>query len=169
LDITFEKASPEDSAVILDLADKIWKETFLEYHSQEKVDHLYNIMYGGTTVKDEIASGKFLYYIIKLEGKAAAYASISEYYEKENTWKLNKIYLLPEMQGKGIASYIMNKIYGIVKEAGAKNLLLTVNRSNGRAINFYKKEGFVITGSKDFDMGEGIFMDDYIMEKNLEE
>jgi diamine N-acetyltransferase len=167
VNITFHKASPEDAAIIIDLAEKIWKKTFLETQPQDKVDHLYNIMYGGSTIKDEIESGKFFYYIIKIKDQPVAYASVSEYTEKEKTWKLNKIYLLREMQGKGIASVIMKEMYDIVRSFGAENLLLTVNRANARAIAFYKKEGFIITASKDFDMGKGFFMDDFIMEKDL--
>ena len=35
------------------------------------------------------------------------------------------------------------------------------------ARNFYEKLGFVIIEEKDFDIGQGFFMNDYVMEKKI--
>ena len=47
----------------------------------------------------------------------------------------------------------------------ATDLELNVNRHN-KAINFYKKLGFIITMEEDIDIGNGYYMNDYVM--NLE-
>jgi ribosomal protein S18 acetylase RimI-like enzyme len=44
-----------------------------------------------------------------------------------------------------------------------RELRLQVNRQNVVAINFYFKAGFVIEKSADFDIGDGYFMNDFIM------
>jgi len=36
-----------------------------------------------------------------------------------------------------------------------------------KAKNFYEKLGFVVIEEKDFDIGNGHFMNDYVMEKKL--
>ena len=58
--------------------------------------------------------------------------------------------------------YILDEI----KQKGAKALELQVHRQN-KARNFYEKLGFVIIKEKDFDIGNGFFMNDYVMEKVL--
>ncbi len=40
---------------------------------------------------------------------------------------------------------------------------LQVNRQNMKAINFYFKMGFVIEQVADFDIGDGYFMNDFVM------
>jgi len=50
-----------------------------------------------------------------------------------------------------------------VKGMSATSLTLNVNRHN-KARFFYEKYGFVIIGEEDIDIGEGYFMNDYIME-----
>ena len=48
----------------------------------------------------------------------------------------------------------------------ARSLLLNVNRHN-KAISFYKKYGFDIIAEEDIDIGNGYYMNDYVMEKKL--
>jgi predicted lactoylglutathione lyase len=52
------------------------------------------------------------------------------------------------------------------KEAGQLQFNLNVNRFN-KAIQFYRKIGFEITDTVDIAIGNGYFMEDYIMEINL--
>jgi ribosomal protein S18 acetylase RimI-like enzyme len=53
-----------------------------------------------------------------------------------------------------------------VREKGGTALRLNVNRHN-TAKSFYEKLGFIITGTEDADIGNGFFMNDYVMEKQL--
>ena len=48
---------------------------------------------------------------------------------------------------------------------GLRELRLQVNRQNFKAINFYFKMGFVIECVADFDIGDGYFMNDFVMLK----
>jgi hypothetical protein len=42
-----------------------------------------------------------------------------------------------------------------------------VNRCNGNAINAYRKHGFEVRDAQVKDIGDGFFMDDYIMALDL--
>jgi len=83
-----------------------------------------------------------------------------------NLYKLQKIYVLASQQGKGTGRFIIDYIITRVKEAGASRLQLQVNRYNN-AKEFYNRLGFTVIGEADFDIGNGYFMNDYIMEKTL--
>jgi ribosomal protein S18 acetylase RimI-like enzyme len=50
---------------------------------------------------------------------------------------------------------------------GINAMRLQVNRKNVKAINFYFKNGFVIEDAKDFDIGSGYFMKDFVMIKKF--
>jgi len=58
---------------------------------------------------------------------------------------------------------LLQKVCNHAKENGANTLQLQVNRNN-IAVNFYKKHGFKIIAEEDFDIGNGYFMNDYVME-----
>ena len=93
-----------------------------------------------------------------------AFASYHE--AKPKIWKLNKIYILTNQQGKGTGKSIINHIIAQIKKQGASALQLQVNRSNNAKL-FYKKLGFTIIETADFDIGNGYFMNDYVMELPL--
>jgi ribosomal protein S18 acetylase RimI-like enzyme len=60
----------------------------------------------------------------------------------------------------------MNEVVDQIRDAGGKSLLLNVNRSN-KALDFYEKAGFTIKETVDIEIGNGFFMNDYIMEKAI--
>ena len=81
-------------------------------------------------------------------------------------YKLHKIYLLPNQQGKGTGRFVIDNVITSIKSRGAKRLQLNVNRNN-KAKDFYEKLGFKAIGEENIDIGNGYFMNDYIMEKKL--
>ena len=51
----------------------------------------------------------------------------------------------------------------MIAEFKPQTIRLQVNRMNYKAINFYFKHGFVIEKVADFDIGDGYFMNDFVM------
>ena len=66
---------------------------------------------------------------------------------------------------KGIGSEIFNAILVLMDQP--KTITLTVNRKNIKAINFYFKIGFTIKSAEDFDIGNGYYMNDFVMVKKF--
>ena len=60
----------------------------------------------------------------------------------------------------------MDEIEKTIIQRGAVSLLLNVNRQN-KAKFFYEKLGFTVIKEEDIDIGNGYFMNDYVMEKRL--
>jgi len=62
-----------------------------------------------------------------------------------------------------LLDFVLNEI----KKTAEKSVLqLNVNRQNN-AVNFYLKKGFSILYEEDNDIGEGYFMNDYVMQKDV--
>jgi len=105
-------------------------------------------------------------FIIVYEDEApVGFASFSAH-DDPAVYHLNKIYVLPAQQGKNIGTQILDYITNRIKTFGASSLQLNVNRYN-KALHFYKKYGFKIIREEDIDIGEGYFMNDYVMELGL--
>lgn len=90
------------------------------------------------------------------------FASFSEI--EKTIWKLHKIYILPQWQGKGLGNIFIDFIINSITLKGAKALQLNVNRNNP-AKYFYEKLKFNILRQEDIDIGNRYFMNDFIMEK----
>lgn len=158
------KATVEDIGLIRELTFKIWPQTYAAIISQQQIDYMLEWMYSIASLKDQmIKDGS--QFIIVYDGKEpvgfAAYQEI-----KPGTWKLHKIYILPLQQGKGTGKFVIHHILDEIQPRGANVLLLQVNRHN-QARDFYEKLGFNVLEEADFDIGNGYFMNDYVMEKKL--
>lgn len=163
--LKYKLVEPDEYKEVLTLAANIWKQSFKDILPPERIDYLFDFMYGGDKVRKQIENGEQVYTLIFLDKEAIGYYSIQRLSNEE--YKLNKLYLSHEHQGKGYAWKIMDRIKNEIDSNNASSLILTVNRGNARAIRFYKKYGFEITGEEDFDVGGGHVMDDYIMELKL--
>ena len=85
---------------------------------------------------------------------------------EQRIFKLQKLYVLPEMQGSGLGAYMVKAVIRHATHQGAKILQLNVNRFNP-ARGFYERLGFRVTETVDIPIGEGYFMNDYVMEMDL--
>lgn len=93
------------------------------------------------------------------------FAAYSVKDEAENIYKLNKIYVLPQSQGKGYGKTLLTAVEGEVKQHGARALDLNVNRHN-KAKQFYERCGYHVHVQEDIPIGP-YWMNDYVMRKAL--
>jgi GNAT superfamily N-acetyltransferase len=80
-------------------------------------------------------------------------------------YKLQKLYLLPDLQGKGLGRALINAVEEKVLEEGGNVVELNVNRYNP-ARAFYEHLGFAFYKEEDIPIGE-FWMNDFIMRKDL--
>lgn len=157
------KANTDDILLIRELCFKVWPKTYAAILSQDQIDYMLDKMYSIESLQKQMDSGS--QFIFVYEGDEPV--GFAAYIEKSpSVFKLDKIYILPSQQGKGTGRYIIDHIVDEIKREGATALQLQVNRYN-KAKNFYEKLGFVVIDEKDFDIGNGFFMNDYVMEKTL--
>ncbi len=83
-------------------------------------------------------------------------------------YKVHKLYVHPMLHGKGFGKTMLDAIVEDITKKEAIAIQLNVNRYN-RAKSFYERYGFSIIDEEDIAIGEGYFMNDYVMEKNYNE
>lgn len=69
-------------------------------------------------------------------------------FEKDKAGNIESFYILPEFRRTGAADVLMKYIFGYLFECGYRKAELTVWERNKRAIRFYEKNGFKMTGEK---------------------
>lgn len=80
--------------------------------------------------------------------------------------ELSKLYVVADQHGAGAASILMTAARRKAAEDGSRCLWLGVNQQNLRAQRFYLKQGFVVIGTRRFQLGSH-FEDDYLMSCDL--
>ena len=84
-------------------------------------------------------------WVIVIDGKDAGGYMVTE---DAGTVKLDRMFLLPEYQGKGIGSHIVQNILEEVAAKG-KKLTLTVIKHNARVLPFYERLGLRVVGENE--------------------
>lgn len=153
------KAGENDALLLSEIA----KLSFLESHGNcaeaEDVNIYVTEKYSEDILKKELQDPANIYYILYLNNKAVGYSKIilnSPYPNSKlkNITKLERLYLLKEFYDLHLGSVILAFNIHLAKENGQTGMWLFVWKENERAVSFYTKHGFIITGSHDFKISE---------------
>lgn len=160
--ITIRKAKEEDIEIIQSIAAETWPTAYLEIIGQAQIDYMLEKMYNRGELLKQLMAGHI--FLIAEDGETQyGFAGYSIINHEERIYKLHKLYVLPSAHGKGVGKILINEVFNQVKNIGASALQLNVNKNN-KAKDFYLKAGFNIKESVKLDIGDGYFMDDYVME-----
>lgn len=166
MNVTFEElTTPESLQIIRKLADDIWPKTFAEILSSEQISYMMQMMYAPEVMEKELAL-EYHFEIIKIDGVPAGYFSWSAYKSPE-TAKLHKVYLLQKFHGMGLGAAMLAQAEKRIRNAGFNKVRLNVNKYNCKAIKAYRRNNFENIRSVKIDIGNGFYMDDFVMEKSL--
>jgi len=147
---------------VQELAHLIWPIAYKEILSLEQLDYMLNWMYSIESLEQQLLEGH-QYFGISDQNEMLGFLDIQLNHPFESEMKVNKIYVLTNQQGKKLGYQLMLHAIDFAKKHNMKSISLQVNRHN-KAFEFYKKIGFTIREEKDFDIGNGYFMNDYVME-----
>ena len=161
--IILRKAKEEDIAVIQDIANSTWYNTYADYLSAEQIEYMLDKMYSESALLSQFKDGHY-FLIAEEAGRPVGYAGFSILNHETSSYKLHKLYVLPDMHGRGVGKLLVNEVVNLIRKKGGKSIELNVNRNN-KAADFYIAAGFEIKQSVNIDIGEGYFMNDYIMAK----
>ena len=167
MEVEIRKAGERDLPVIHDMAEVVFRRTYSTILSPDQMDYMMEWMYSLPNLMKQVAEGH-TYYIAWAEGEPQGYVSVRrDCVEADDTevWHLEKIYVMPSAQGTGLGRKLLDTAVQHVRgnSSSAKaRIELNVNRNNP-AVGFYRKQGLVILRQGDFPIGNGYYMNDYIM------
>ncbi|NLR57167.1 GNAT family N-acetyltransferase [Chitinophaga polysaccharea] len=158
-------ATVNDIPVIQDLTNRIWRPTYQSILSPEQIEYMLEMMYSTAALEKQINALQHQFIILRDDNNPIGFASYSAT-DMPDIFKLQKIYLDLNYQGKGVGKMLLSAVADQVKARGASILELDVNRFN-KAKYFYEKQGFSVYKEKNTDIGRGYLMEDYVMRKPL--
>jgi GNAT superfamily N-acetyltransferase len=162
-EIIITRAGLSDRAFIRSISERTWPSTYGHIISQEQIDFMLDWMYSDASLEKQMNTGCEFYIASKQNDNGdldpVGFCSVSP---EDGAHKLNKLYVLPVAQGTGAGKALLNKAIEVAKAAGSTSLFLQVNKQN-TAYTFYLKKGFIKELEFKFDIGNGFYMDDYVM------
>ena len=149
------RATPAHSPLLSTMAT----ETLLQSHATspaaEGLNSYAKENYNEDVLKSELNDENNIYHIIYHNGQAAGYSKImlnTPYTTGGITTvaKLDRLYLLADFYDLKLGRELFHFNVELAKRNNQAGIWLYTWTGNNRAINFYKKNGFIIIGSHDF-------------------
>jgi GNAT superfamily N-acetyltransferase len=158
-------ATADDAPMLRLLAEKIWWPTYVEILSKEQIRYMLDKIYDEDKLRQQITSGEQTFLILSEDNVPIGFTAFSADQENQQLMTLEKVYCLPEMQGKGYGKLLISAVENKARIAGKSVLQLYVHRAN-KAKNFYEKLNFKVVKEVDRPLGEYL-LTDFIMQKAL--
>ncbi|MCD7714428.1 MAG: GNAT family N-acetyltransferase [Prevotella sp.] len=159
---TLRKATTADCALIHGLAQQVFPETYKDILSAEQIDYMMKWMYAEENIRKQMEEEGHVYLLAYHGKEPAGYVSVQ--YEGKDLFHLQKIYVLPRFQGKHCGAFLFLQTVKYIKtiHPAPCRMELNVNRRN-KALHFYEHIGMKKVREGDFPIGNGFYMNDYIM------
>jgi len=133
-------------------------ETFTEHNTKEDLDKYLEESFSNETLTAELTNPHSSFYFAEIEHNVVGYLKInfsaSQTELKDNeALEIERIYVLQAFHGKKLGQALYEKAIQIAKEKKVYYLWLGVWEKNNKAIQFYKKNGFVQFDTHIFKLG----------------
>jgi len=146
---------------VAQLAKDIWVEYYPAIISQGQITYMIDTFQSPAAIESQITEG-MQYYLMVTDGEEIGYLAYTA--EQGNVLFLSKIYITRDFRNKGKGREAFEFITQQASNSRCNKIWLTVNKNNKAAIDKYLKIGFTITESVKKEIGNGFYMDDYVME-----
>jgi diamine N-acetyltransferase len=170
---TIRKVILEDLDQLRSLAVRTFTESFSGMNTEENMQHYLASAFTPEKLADELSSPGAEFYFAMADEKAAGYLKINTgqaqtELREENGLEIERIYVLQEFQGQKIGQQLFDKAQQIAKQKKCGFIWLGVWEENTKAIQFYRKNGFVVFDKHIFKLG-GDEQTDLMMKKEMGE
>jgi len=158
------KASFEDIPAIKDMAEVAFRDTYKEILSAEQMEYMMQWMYSEDSLRRQMEVEGHRFFMIDGKGYVSFHPDgVTD--DGVRRYHLEKLYVMPGLQGGGLGRKLFNKVVDeVLADSGGDAVIeLNVNRNN-KALSFYEHIGMHRARSGDFPIGNGYYMNDYIMQ-----
>ncbi len=164
LEMHVRRATPEDAAVIADIAERVFVRTFEPDNDPANVAAYVRTAFGAAIQRAELTDPAVTYLLLEVDAQIAAFAQLragvtNPAVHGDAPFELERFYVDHDYHGRGVAAHLMDACLDVVREQGGRTIWLGVWERNARAIRFYEKHGFADVGEKTFLMGSDLQFD----------
>ncbi|MFD2700616.1 GNAT family N-acetyltransferase [Paenibacillus shunpengii] len=157
--VNIKKCTREDVLLLQEISIETFNDTFRNQNSPENMNSYLAKAFHSKQLEKELSNISSDFYFVYFNNVTAGYLKInindaqSELMGDESL-EIERIYIRNKFQKHGLGKQLLNRAIEIALERNKTKIWLGVWEKNEPAIAFYKKMGFVQTGSHSFLMGD---------------
>lgn len=158
-ELVIYKIGAEEITSLQIIGRQTFFETFADGNTEENMQKYLEEGFTIDKLTTELTNPDSAFYFAAISKNIIGYLKINwgsaqtELKEK-NAFEIERIYVLNEFHGKKVGQLLYEKALDIAKQKNASYLWLGVWEKNLRAINFYKKNGFIEFDKHIFKLGD---------------
>ncbi|KKI89336.1 GNAT family acetyltransferase [Bacillus sp. SA1-12] len=169
--INIKKCTLEDSRKLQEISYETFNETFKHQNSPENINSYLERAFNIKQLEKELSNNSSQFFLVYFNNEVAGYLKVNTNDAQseemgDESLEIERIYIKNKFQKQGLGKYLLNKAMETAIKSNKKKIWLGVWEKNENALAFYKKMGFVQTGTHSFYMGDVEQMD-FIMTKTL--
>jgi GNAT superfamily N-acetyltransferase len=165
-DFRISPVGDADIAPVCSLAREIWLQHYPGIITVKQIEYMLAERYSPDAIRTQLHAGEAWWDKLEVRGKLCGFASYERGTEA-SAMKLDKLYVHQLARGKGYGAALIDHVAKAARRQGMNTLYLQVNKTNHGSVAAYLRLGFVVAKAVKVDIGNGFFMDDYVMEKDL--
>ncbi|MCL2032504.1 MAG: GNAT family N-acetyltransferase [Methanomassiliicoccaceae archaeon] len=150
----------DDAEELAEMAKEIWTDYYSTFPDRDLPEYVLKKFQSELAIKEQMCEG-YLYCFIKKDDVNVGYICVLR---DSDTVLLSRIYILKDFRGQGLASEAIDILAEWCRNMKMRKLYLRVYKENTISISIYTHKGFTIVEERKEDIGDGFFLDDYIME-----
>lgn len=158
-EIEIKKVTLKDIVQLQKIGRKTFYETFAAENSEANMVQYLEESFSTAKLTSELQDSNSAFYFATLDNIEIGYlklnfgSSQTELQDKKGL-EIERIYVSKEFQGKNVGQLLYEKALAIARQHKSDFIWLGVWEENTKAINFYKKNGFVAFDKHIFKLGD---------------
>jgi len=162
--VDIQKVSPVEIDELEKISRQTFRETFSSGNTEENMTKYLDEIFSSANLSIELNDNNAEFYFAKLDDKVIGYLKLNfgesqTELRDDHALEIERIYVLKDFHGKNVGQLLYNKAIQIAREKNKDYVWLGVWEENPRAINFYKKNGFVAFDKHLFQLGNDLQTD----------
>lgn len=156
--INIDKISPDDIDQLQKIGRQTFYETFSTGNTEENMTKYLDEAFSTEKLTNELNDNNAEFYFATLDEQVIGYLKLNHgqsqtELQDDRGLEIERIYVLKDFHGKSVGQLLYNKAIEVAKQKNSNFIWLGVWEENLRAINFYKKNGFVEFDKHIFKLG----------------
>ena len=142
-----------DLASVRRITWESWNSTYSSFIPENDLKSYFDIHYTEGSLFSMFDDPSMYGLIAEMDGQVAGYARLF-FNRDENRLYVSSLYFLPEFEGQGMGSRLLEAAGGYATEKGLDELWIGVMVKNRRALEFYRRMRFKFVREEPFTMGK---------------
>ena len=149
MNLHFKICSGNDLDTLVDISQQTFIHAYASLNDPENFREFIDNTFSKEALAKELEHPEITFYFVFDTDTLVGYLKINEGNAQteqfhDSCLELERIYVLPEFQGRGIGKQMLHKVIAIAKYKQLEYVWLGVWQVNTNAVRFYKREGFEI-------------------------